>query len=192
MKKLVFTQLAQEESNWCWVATGLSIAQYFGRGTELRQADFYLKAGGPLGNVPEPEPGTWNLTAGLQQVQVGWQELGLAPGTLAVGTVKEESNGATAVAGILDFDVIKEEIEAGRPILTRVGRAAGDHALVIYGYDAETDGGTVHFSDPWARSSFATDSPPRDTYQSMPYSAYVENMEFRWLQSAYRIGQEPG
>lgn len=179
MNKLEFTQLVQEKSNWCWVATGLSIAQYLGHAQDTTQEAFFLTAR----DLPEGSPCP-DESGDLPLVQHGWEQLSLRPGTFTrdidIDSSNGETNSGTRVFGTLTFDIIKEEIDANRPILTRVSHARGDHARVIYGYDA--DGDTVWFSDP------ASDS---ERYQSTPYASYVENAECRWLRSVHRIGLDP-
>ncbi|MFF3074989.1 papain-like cysteine protease family protein [Kitasatospora sp. NPDC057904] len=163
MTKLNFTQLVQEKSLWCWAASGLSIARFLGRDMNVSQSGFIgATALLPLGTLAVP-----NEIGFLRAVQLSWKNLGLLPGTGDVGP--------------LDFDSIKEEIDANRPIIAELAWATGGgHDVVIYGYDADE---TVHYSDPWPAS-------PR--YQSRSYDEFVSNEEFRWTAYVYQIGLASG
>ncbi|MFF2041772.1 papain-like cysteine protease family protein [Kitasatospora sp. NPDC058170] len=152
-RELAFTQLVQEKSNWCWAATGLSIAQYFGAGLEATQSDFCSLAASP-GYTWDTCPDT---TATMEVVQSGLRGLGVKPGLI--------------VDGPIDLDLVKDEIDAGRPVLTRVNLASGGaHALVIHGYWDDH----LIFSDP---------APDAERHQSMEYELFRENDTFTWVRS---------
>lgn len=166
MTNLQFAQQVQEQKSWCWVATGLSIAQYFRRGVDATQSDFF-RTGSDLGEGDDVQ----NWTGRMETVQNALWALGLRPGTIAEGPVS--------------FDIIKREIDAGRPVLARVDwnddgdhAAGGAHALVIYGYH----GDSIAFGDPWAES---------ERYQEMTYNSLVANDRFRWVRSLHQISASP-
>ncbi|SDT82968.1 Papain-like cysteine protease AvrRpt2 [Streptomyces sp. TLI_053] len=152
-KELAFAQLVQERRNWCWAAAGLSIAQYFGAGTDVTQADYCALAAGPEYNWATCP----DTSATMEVVQAGLRGLGLEPGLI--------------VEGPLDLDLVKEEIDAGRPVLTRVNLAAGGaHALVVHGYWDDH----LIFSDP---------DPDAERHRTMEYRRYRENETFTWVRS---------
>ncbi|WP_063746780.1 papain-like cysteine protease family protein [Streptomyces sp. PsTaAH-124] len=155
---LNFNELVQEQDQWCWAATGLSIAQYKGYGRNVSQNSFCLASRGySSGYCP-------NQAAELSTVQRGWRALGLSAGT--------------EVNGRVSFATVQSEINADRPIETGVyWTAGGGHARVIYGYDASA--GTILFSDPW---------PSNQRYQEMYYNSYISNSQFYWGGSVYRVG----
>ncbi|WP_412543595.1 papain-like cysteine protease family protein [Longispora sp. K20-0274] len=156
--KLQFTELVQEQNQWCWAATGLSIAQYLGKGANVSQNQFCLYGRGQSSGTCPNQP------AELSVVQQGLSRLGVTPGT--------------EVDGSISFAQVKTEINGNRPIETGVyWTAGGGHARVIYGYD--TTNSSIFFSDPWGSSQ---------RYQEMTYNSYVSNSEFRWGGSVYQIG----
>ncbi|MFQ6148246.1 papain-like cysteine protease family protein [Streptomyces seoulensis] len=155
---LNFSELVQEQNQWCWAATGLSIAQYKGYGQNTSQNSFCLASRGlSSGTCP-------NQPAELSVVQRGWRALGMSAGT--------EVNGG------VNYATVQSEINANRPLETGVyWTSGGGHARVIYGYNASA--GTILFSDPW---------PTNQRYQEMNYNTYVSNSQFRWGGTVYRVG----
>jgi hypothetical protein len=127
---LSISQLVQEQNQWCWAASGLTIARFLGYGTGVSQNTFCdYSRGYPAGSQCPNQPGelTW--------VQRGYQALGLRPGT---------------VTGALSFASVQGEIAGSRPIETGIyWTAGGGHAQVIYGYDSS---GLVYYGDPWPSS----------------------------------------
>jgi hypothetical protein len=158
-KQLQFTQLVQEQDEWCWDASGLSIAQYLGYGADVDQNTFCDDARGLAAGQQCPnQPGEFS------DVQAAYSKLGLGQGQ---------------TAGALDFSAVQGEIDANRPIETGIyWTAGGGHAQVIYGYDPTTQ--TLSYGDPW---------PDSNRYNEMAYTDYTSNSQFNWGESLYEIGQ---
>lgn len=117
----------QEQDEWCWVASGDTIADYLGHGTD--QNSFCDMAIGYPTSYPCP-----NQAGELSYDQNAFQSLGLSPGSESGGPVS--------------FDQVVSDIDAGHPEETGVAwTAGGGHAEVIYGYDASTQ--SIYFGDPW-------------------------------------------
>ncbi|MFD8500313.1 papain-like cysteine protease family protein [Amycolatopsis sp. NPDC059657] len=152
------SQLVQEQNQWCWAASGLTIARSLGYGASTSQNTFCAYSRGYQPGTPCP-----NQAGQLSWVQRGYQALGLRPGT---------------VTQALSFTSVRTEIDAKRPIETGIyWTAGGGHAQVIYGYDSTTQ--QLYYGDPW---------PSSQRYSAMSYNSYVRNGQFQWAQSLYRIG----
>ena len=147
----------QQNSNWCWSASGDTIATYLGY--DYTQNQFCDAAfGNPL-TVTCP-----NNEAALDDVQNAFSTIGIDPGRY--------------VTGYLNYSTIQSEINADRPIETRIQwSSGGGHMEVIYGYD--TSSGLVYWGDPW---------PSDYRYNWADYSYYVSNSDFSWTHSLYQIG----
>lgn len=147
---------AQQNSNWCWAATGNSIAAYWGK--NVSQNTFCSLAFGRNPNTSCP-----NSQATLENDQRAFRQLGMKPGTYT---------------HVLNARTVNQEIQAGRPINTRVQWASGGgHMMTIYGYDANS--GSLDFYNPWSDDS---------RYNTATYDWYVSNNDFNWTHSLYGIG----
>ncbi|MFE5329281.1 papain-like cysteine protease family protein [Embleya sp. NPDC056575] len=154
-KQLALTELTQVQNQWCWAATGLSVARYLGRGLNTSQNTFCDYARGLPTNYQCP-----NQPGELSDVQRAWSRLGMRPGQ---------------VTGTLDLGTVASSIDANSPIVVGIyWTAGGGHANVLYGYDS--DNGTLMYSDPW---------PSSQRYGEMDYNSYVSNYEFQWAESLY-------
>ncbi|WP_409484929.1 papain-like cysteine protease family protein [Arsenicicoccus dermatophilus] len=147
---------AQQQTNWCWAATGSSIAAYKGR--SVSQNDFCnLAFRRSRGSCP-------NDQASLANDQQAYRALGLNPGRY--------------VYDALGFDVVTREINADRPVLTRIEwSSGGGHMMAIVGVDPR--GGRVEWYNPW---------PSDRRINVASYDYYVENADFAWTHSLYGIG----
>ncbi|MEU6461302.1 papain-like cysteine protease family protein [Streptomyces sp. NPDC046976] len=156
-KRLNITMQAQQNSNWCWAASGNTIASWFGRDYNQNQfcdAAFGRPQGSPCGN--------WQ--AALDNVQDALYWMGINPGTY--------------VRGYLRYATVQKEIDAGRPVETRIEwSSGGGHMHVLYGYDASA--GQVYWGDPW---------PSNSRYNWADFDYYVDNNSFTWTHSLYGIG----
>ncbi|WP_309049997.1 papain-like cysteine protease family protein [Streptomyces sp.] len=156
-KRLNITMQAQQKTNWCWAAGGNTIAAWFGRSYSQNQfcnAAFNRQQGYDCPN--------WQATLG--NVQTGLRWAGINPGSY--------------VDGWLRYSTVQTEINAGRPVETRIQWASGGgHMHVVYGYD-DTDS-WVYWGDPW---------PSSDRYNWASHAWYVNNNSFSWTHSLYRIG----
>ncbi|MUN37114.1 hypothetical protein GNZ18_10950 [Actinomadura sp. NEAU-AAG5] len=126
--ELQISQEVQQQNQWCWAASGLTIAKFHGKGTT--QNEFCNMARNRSGGQCPNQAGY------LEWAQTAFQKLGISRGT---------------VSGPLGFSAIKTEIDGRRPIETGIyWTAGGGHAQVIYGY---TDGSQViAYGDPWPSS----------------------------------------
>ncbi|MER6771146.1 papain-like cysteine protease family protein [Streptomyces bacillaris] len=156
-QRLNITMQAQQKSNWCWAAGGNTIAAWFGR--NYSQNQFCNASFNRNQNTECP-----NSQATLGNVQTGLSWTGVRPGSY--------------VTGWLRYATVQSEINARRPIETRIQwSSGGGHMHVIYGYDDANS--WVYWGDPW---------PSSDRYNWASHSWYVNNNQFSWTHSLYRIG----
>ncbi|MCX5408038.1 hypothetical protein OHA37_29755 [Streptomyces sp. NBC_00335] len=156
-KRLNITMQAQQKTNWCWAAGGNTIATWFGR--TYSQNQFCNAAFNRQQGYDCP-----NNQATLGNVQTGLRWAGI--------------NSGSYVNGWLQYSTVQTEINANRPIETRIQWSnGGGHMHVIYGYD--TANSWVYWGDPW---------PSSDRYNWASHAWYVDNSTFSWTHSLYRIG----
>ncbi|WP_228774705.1 papain-like cysteine protease family protein [Streptomyces sp. NRRL B-1677] len=156
-KKLNITMQAQQKSNWCWAASGNTIATWFGR--NYTQNQFCNAAFNRQQGTECP-----NNQATLGNVQTGLQWAGINPGSY--------------VTGWLRYPTVQSEVNGNRPIETRIQwSSGGGHMHVLYGYDDAS--GFVYWGDPW---------PSSNRYNWASHDWYVNNSNFSWTHSLYRIG----
>lgn len=156
-RRLNIVMQAQQKTNWCWAAGGNTIAAYFGRNYSQNQfcnAAFNRQQGSECPNSQ----------ATLGNVQNGLRWAGI--------------NAGSYVTGWLGYPTVQTEIDADRPIETRIQwSSGGGHMHVIYGYDTASN--WVYWGDPW---------PSSDRYNWASHAWYVNNSSFSWTHSLYRIG----
>lgn len=156
-RKLNITMQQQQQTNWCWAASGNTIATFYGYGYSQNQ--FCNAAFGRSVNSSCP-----NSQATLGDVQNGLSWIGINPGSY--------------VTGYLRYTTVQTEVDANRPIETRIQwSSGGGHMHVVYGYD--TANNWVYWGDPW---------PSNYRYNWADYWYYVNNSSFSWTHSLYRIG----
>ncbi|WP_031073876.1 papain-like cysteine protease family protein [Streptomyces sp. NRRL WC-3742] len=115
----------QEKSQWCWVASGLTIAKFQGYGST--QTDFCSRA--------QPYYGCNNQPATLDDMARGWNSLGMT----------QPGSGLNSAA---TFNQVYTDVKAARPIAARIGwTSGGGHMNVVYGFD--TSNNTIGVADPW-------------------------------------------
>ncbi|MFE1318857.1 papain-like cysteine protease family protein [Kitasatospora phosalacinea] len=154
---LNITMQAQQQSNWCWAAGGNTIATYYGYGYSQNQ--FCNLAFGRSVNSSCP-----NSQASLAEVQNALYRIGISTGSY--------------VNGYLRYSTVQTEIDAGRPVETRIQwSSGGGHMNVLYGYDVNSN--WLYWGDPW---------PSNYRYNWGDYNYYVSNGSFSWTHSLYRIG----
>lgn len=138
-------------------AGGNTIATWFGRNYTQNQfcnAAFNRQQGSECPNNQ----------ATLGNVQTGLRWAGINPGSY--------------VSGWLQYSTVQTEINADRPVETRIQWSnGGGHMHVVYGYDTASN--WVYWGDPW---------PSSDRYNWASHSWYVNNSTFSWTHSLYRIG----
>ncbi|PWI43500.1 papain-like cysteine protease family protein [Streptomyces sp. ICBB 8177] len=148
---------SQQQTNWCWAASGDTIASWFGY--SYSQNQFCDAAFGYSQNSSCP-----NDQATLADDQTAYQWMGLDPGDYIQGT--------------LSWSGVQREINAKRPVQTRIQwSSGGGHMEVIYGYD--TSDGYVYWGDPW---------PDDNRYNWATYDYYTDNSDFSWTHTLYGIG----
>ncbi|WP_372347054.1 papain-like cysteine protease family protein [Streptomyces sp. KL116D] len=156
-KRLNITMQAQQKTNWCWAASGNTIATWFGR--NYSQNQFCNAAFGRAQGSDCP-----NYQATLGNVQDGLYWAGIAPGSY--------------VTGWLRYSTVQTEIDANRPVETRIQwSSGGGHMHVLYGYDDANS--WVYWGDPW---------PSDSRYNWASHDWYISNNSFSWTHSLYRIG----
>ncbi|MEV7728191.1 papain-like cysteine protease family protein [Streptomyces sp. NPDC087917] len=156
-KRLNLTMQAQQKTNWCWAAGGNTIATWFGR--SYSQNQFCNAAFNRQQNTECP-----NNQANLGNVQTALRWAGI--------------NSGSYVTGWLQYSTVQTEINADRPVETRIQWSnGGGHMHVLYGYD--TANSWVYWGDPW---------PSSDRYNWASHAWYVNNSTFSWTHSLYRIG----
>jgi hypothetical protein len=124
---LSVTGQSQQKSNWCWAATGNSIAAFYGR--TYSQNQFCNLAFGNSQNATCP-----NNQATLANDQQAFRSIGISAGSY--------------ISGTLAFNTLVTEIAAGRPVMTRIGwSSGGGHMMDIIGYDSSDS--TLEYYNPW-------------------------------------------
>ncbi|MGW5114468.1 papain-like cysteine protease family protein [Streptomyces noursei] len=155
--RLDITMQAQEKTNWCWAASGNTIATWYGKNYSQNQfcnAAFNRQQNGTCPNN--------QATLGNVQNALDW--MGVNPGSY--------------VTGWLRYTTVQSEINAKRPVETRIQwSSGGGHMHVIYGYDASRN--WVYWGDPWATNN---------RYNWGDFDNYVNGSSFSWTHSLYRIG----
>ncbi|WP_116211148.1 papain-like cysteine protease family protein [Streptomyces olivoreticuli] len=87
-------------------------------------------------------------------------------------------NSGSYVSGWLRYSTVQSEISANRPVETRIQwSSGGGHMHVLYGYDDSNS--WVYWGDPW---------PSNNRYNWASHGWYVDNDQFSWTHSLYRIG----
>ncbi|WP_371498839.1 C39 family peptidase [Kitasatospora sp. NBC_00374] len=156
-RTLDITMQQQQQTNWCWAGSGNTVAAYFGH--NYSQNQFCNAAFNRSINSTCP-----NNQATLGNVQTALNWIGINPGSY--------------VTGYLRYTTVQSEIDADRPVETRIQwSSGGGHMQLIYGYD--TADNWVYWGDPWPSSS---------RYNWADYWYYVSNNSFSWTHSLYRIG----
>ncbi|TDQ01420.1 papain-like cysteine protease family protein [Labedaea rhizosphaerae] len=125
-RNLGISMQVQQYDQWCWVASGNTIATYLGHGTS--QNTFCdLARGYPTSYQCPNQPGylSWDQRA--------FSALGVSPGY---------------ESGAVSWSTIVSNIDAGHPMETGISwTSGGGHAEVIYGYDSGSQ--SIYFGDPW-------------------------------------------
>ncbi|MFF4603654.1 papain-like cysteine protease family protein [Streptomyces sp. NPDC001339] len=147
----------QVQDQWCWDASGLTIAKFWGY-NQYSQDDFCRLAAKNSSLSCQNQPAT------LDDMANAWAGMGL-------------SNTGNGLSRNASFSETGNEISGGRPFATRIGwNSGGGHMNVIYGYDPSSH--TVAVGDPW---------PSTQTYTWWNYDEYVNNSSFRWTHSRIGI-----
>ncbi len=148
--QFAFTMQAQQQSNWCWAASGTSLA--VSHGVSVSQNSFCALAKNRSTSYQCP-----NDQADLAQVRNGFSKLGFAsPGTYVYNTIS--------------YPAVQAQLTAAQPVETRIlWKSGGGHMHVLYGFD--TAKSWVYWGDPW---------PDNYRYNWGTYAYYVNNSSFAW------------
>ncbi|MEU6214514.1 papain-like cysteine protease family protein [Streptomyces sp. NPDC047023] len=126
-KALQIDMQKQVKNQWCWDASGVTIAKYWGH--EVSQEQFCQLAAQGRRLSCNNQPAT------LEDMANGLAGAGL-------------KNSGQSQYRALSFSESEAEIAAGRPFAVRFGwRSGGGHMNVIYGYDKSSN--MVAVGDPW-------------------------------------------
>lgn len=156
-RRLNITMQAQQMTNWCWAAAGDTVADFYGH--DYSQNQFCNLAFGRAVNSSCPN---WQATLGNDRQ--AFDAMGINPGRY--------------VNGYLDYAAITREIDADRPVMSRIQwQSGGGHMLTVYGYDVSKN--WVYWGDPW---------PSSGRYHWATYNYYVDNGSFFWTHSLYGLG----
>jgi hypothetical protein len=118
---------SQQQSNWCWAASGNTVAAWYGK--SYSQNEFCNLAFGRSTNSTCP-----NNQATLGNDQQAFLQIGISRGNYVTGT--------------LSWSTVTSEINSNRPVMTRIQwSSGGGHMHVLYGYNP--DNGFVYWGDPW-------------------------------------------
>ncbi|MDH6126519.1 papain-like cysteine protease family protein [Kitasatospora sp. GP82] len=147
----------QVQDEWCWDASGLTIANYWGY-TQYSQYDFcHLAAQGRWLDCNDQPATLDDMANGLSHV--GFRNSGYNLNRSA------------------SFGEVAGEIASGRPFAVRIGwSTGGGHMNVIYGYDSTSN--MIAVGDPW---------PSTQTYTWWNYATYSSNSSFQWTHSRIGI-----
>src|SRR5215210_2812792 len=115
-KELAFDMQPQTQSNWCWSATATSVSHFYwfiSTWTQCRVANSELNRSDCCNSpVPSACNVPWYLDRALTR-----------------------TNNFVSITGPANFEQVRAEIDAGRPVGARVGwSGGGGHFMVIYGY----------------------------------------------------------
>ncbi|WKX72156.1 papain-like cysteine protease family protein [Streptomyces sp. XD-27] len=126
-KTLKIDMQKQVRSQWCWDASGVTIAKFWGRDvSQERFCQLAAQSGWVDCN---------NQPATLEDMAGGLARLGL-------------SSSGRSLNRNASFSESNAEIAAGRPFAVRFGwRSGGGHMNVIYGYDSTSN--MIAVGDPW-------------------------------------------
>lgn len=146
--RIDFTMQHQEQTQWCWAATAVSVAHYYQPNSSWTQCEMVNQE---LGQTTCCEDGSTDACN---------QPHGLG-GPLQRAQVLDHMEGSS-----VSYDVIGAEIEAGRPLAWRIGwEDGGGHFAVIEGY-RRLGGEWVAVDDPWyGETDVAVSSLTGGTYQ---------------------------
>lgn len=162
-KVLPIPGYSQEKSNWCWVAGGQAILRYE-KGTTISQCTLY-QYGKNVITCGGNEQGSIYYAFTNMFTRAGLKNIG------------------TAVDYAVQFNTIKNQINAYNGIITRIQwTAGGGHLAVIRGYD---DGTTDYIM--W---SDIKNTPDVTSYKTTSYEYFrYSSNNGKWFWTHTRTGQ---
>jgi hypothetical protein len=149
-RHLHYTQLHQEQTNWCWSATTVSITEFYDPSTQWTQCSLVNQAHGLTTCCAEGASNKCN--------QPGWPDQAL----------KITGHLASSEQASAPFEGVRKQIDAGHPVSIAINwDGGGGHSVVISGYDAAAPSGpTVDLQDPWFGPSTQDFNTFPSSYQS--------------------------
>jgi hypothetical protein len=196
---LPISPVAQETPDWCWLASGQMIFQYF----QIPPVNPNYQCG-IIGAFEGPQSECFYDCAvcdfgggSAQNVALMLQYYS------AYATDETEELSFLFVPSALTFQQIQTEIAANRPILTgiNVGNAVtfgnSGHLVVIVGYDAQSSLQNVVVNDPFPYATAGYPDPylaagaqqPQAGQYSIAYSTFVQS--FAWNTTYYDLTLDP-
>jgi hypothetical protein len=153
--QLNITMQAQENSNWCWDATGNTVAAFYGY--SYSQNQFCNLAFDRSMNSSCP-----NSQAALDNDQEAFRQIGISTGNY--------------VYNYLYYSSIIREVDAGRPVMARIQwSSGGGHMEVLYGYDQSQS--WVYWGNPWP-SSYRYNWAAYDYYVSNSSFSWTHSLDY--------------
>lgn len=134
----------QEQTQWCWAAVSRSVASFYDSGSDWTQCSIAsvvisdsarnIDCCGPLASTDCNKPSRLDDALRITGNFVNWSLVGGPHGTWPC----------------ISFDRIKDEIDNGRPIASRIGwDGGGGHFQLIYGWMIGSSGDQyLRISDP--------------------------------------------
>lgn len=155
---------AQQQTLWCWAASGAMAANYLRAGvTQNEFCNLAKMNGSTYHSSSARNTPCVNNTGDFNDIARGFEKSGIYGSTLK---------------GQISFDTIKREIDAKRPILVRIQWPSGDgHCMMIEGYNDATE--QIQWINPWKPSQRVTVDA---------YSTFANNANFKWTHSITNIG----
>lgn len=158
-KDLGFHVPEQEQSQWCWAATGLGIATFYNSRTPLTQCQIA------------------SSELGLACCHAEWPPACDRPWYLDT-TLAGLGHYVDLRDGPMPYSDLITEIDAGRPVGVRIGWArGGGHFLAVVGYAQRMNLQQVAVTDPWFRDQ------PRDVDYDELVRAYRSGEGNAWTHS---------
>lgn len=135
-RKLPLSMQRQLQTNWCWAACAGTASSFYDQASrwgqcrivnaELTQTACCTDGASAACNRP------WYLNKALERT----------------------GNLASWSAGAASWQIVRRELDKGRPVGARIGwSGGGGHFVFLTGYSTGRDGNQVHVEDPWTGSS---------------------------------------
>lgn len=158
-KYLNIPNVKQQQTNWCWAGSSLSILNYYRIYTSQCTFVSYVKTGKTAPEVCA------NDSASTSEAQNGLNYFGVS---------------SSYYSGALSFSSTKTEIAYSRPVYVSIGwldsnnNIYGGHAVVIDGYYEYTNVGyqELKYMDPWDGTHHTRD------YDAFVYTSH--DQKWRW------------
>lgn len=115
-RRLDFDMELQTQTNWCWAATSTSVSHFYWPWSSWTQCKVANAELGRSDCCSATVPGACNVPWFLDQAL-------------------DRTQNFVSISGVVSFETVRAEIDAGRPVGARIGwNGGGGHFMVIYGY----------------------------------------------------------